>query len=205
MAAARVRPAEGAEGIEARPEGRNGEVWGWWRQRQEGIQREAEKELRRRRGERGSSRKAQGRRKSQQRRGMWPGPGCPWAQRLCWGQMAPTSWCADGQAQCLSSLLLAPLGLCPPQGAERWRKTGKPTKISQIGQTCGADKGRAGWDEVSAALRWGGSVRAACGHQNASSPALSGLIVSAAPRRAHAGGSHSEEFGGQSLTSKAPT
>lgn len=26
MAAARVRPAEGAEGIEARPEGRNGEV-----------------------------------------------------------------------------------------------------------------------------------------------------------------------------------
>lgn len=101
---------------------------------------------------------------------------------MCWGQRAPTSWCADRQAQCLSSLLLSPHGPCPPQGAERWRKTGKPTKISQVGQTCGADKGRAGWDEVSAAPRWGGPVRAACGHQNASSPALSGLIVSATPK-----------------------
>ena len=61
----------------------------------------------------------------------------------------------------------------PPRGSERWRKTGKPTKIFQIRQICGADKSHAGWDEASAAPQWGVPVKSDLWPQkNASSPAL---------------------------------
>lgn len=93
--------------------------------------------------------------------------------------------------------------LRPPQGSELWRKTGKPTKIFQIRQICSADKGRAGWDEVSVALQWGGPVKVACGHRkNASSPALGGGSLSQLPpKTAQAGGSHGQGIG----SSRSPT
>jgi len=75
-------------------------------------------------------------------------------------------------------------GLHPLQGSECWRKTGKPTKIFQTRQICGADKSHAGWDEVSVAPRWGGSVRRGLWPQkNASSPALSGAHCLSHPQK----------------------
>lgn len=75
-------------------------------------------------------------------------------------------------------------GLHPLQGSECWRKTGKPTKIFQTRQICGADKSRTGWDEVSVAPRWGGSVRSGLWPQkNASSPALSGAHCLSHPQK----------------------
>lgn len=129
------------------------------------------------------------------------GPGAPHgAQRVLRGaDLSPSSSCAtDHQAWC-PRMPLTPFpephhGLRPPQGSERWRKTGKPTKIFQIRQTCGADKSRAGWDEVSVAPQWGGPVKSGLWPQkNASSPALSGAHC--LPKRAHAGGAHSRGLG----------
>lgn len=111
------------------------------------------------------------------------GPGCPFgAHRVLWGaDFSPRSnHAADHQASCprnASHPFLQPHhGLRPPQGSKRWRKTGKPTKIFQIRQICGADKSRAGWDEVSVAPQWGGPVKSGLRPQkNASSPTLSGV------------------------------
>lgn len=93
---------------------------------------------------------------------------------------SPTTNCAtDHQAQ-RPRMPLTPFpqphnGLRPPQGSELWRKTGKPTKIFQIRQICGADKSCAGWDEVSVAPQWGGPIKSGLWPQkNASSPALRG-------------------------------
>lgn len=108
--------------------------------------------------------------------------------------------------ECLSPPAPAPRGVCAPRGTERWRKTGKPTRIFQIGQTCvqtkaalggmrfrllpnGADRSKwlvATEKYVISRSRWG---------------SLSQLL----PQRAHSGSSHSEGLRGQPLASRAPT
>lgn len=94
----------------------------------------------------------------------------------------------------------------PPQppssgGRQHWRRTGKPTKIFQIREICGADKSWAGWDEASVAPKWGGPVKSGLRlPENASSPALGwavgGSLSWLPPEGARAEGSHGERARG---------
>lgn len=124
-----------------------------------------------------------------QGRGVWPGPRVP-----VWGTgnavrgttlLPPPP--TEPQTTRQSPQVAFPQphhGLHLLQGSECWRKTGKPTKIFQTRQICGADKSRTGWDEVSVAPRWGGSVRSGLWPQkNASSPALSGAHCLSYPQK----------------------
>lgn len=131
------------------------------------------------------------------------GPGAPHrAQRVLRGaDLSPSSSCAtDHQAWC-PRMPLTPFpephhGLRPPQGSERWRKTGKPTKTFQIRQACGADKSCAGGMRFQLLPNGADPSKVACGHRKMRHLPLSvGLIVSATPKRAHAGGSHSRGLG----------
>lgn len=132
------------------------------------------------------------RHKSQQRRGMWPGPRGPvWGREsVMGGSFLPHFQLCHRPPGIVPKNASHPLPSAPPwpprppQGSERWRKTGKPTKIFQIRQTCGADKSRAGWDEVSVAPQWGGPVKRGLWPQkNASSPTLSGAHCLSYPQK----------------------
>ena len=133
---------------------------------------------------------------------MRPGSRVPiWGTGCCGGQISPplptmpqtTRHRAPGMP--LTPFPQPHHGLRPPQGSKRWGKTGKPTKIFQIRQICGADKSRAGWDEVSVAPQWGGPVKSGLWSQkNASSPTLSGArCLSYPPKEPNAGGSTVKE------------
>lgn len=120
------------------------------------------------------------------REGCVAGPGHPLrVQRVQGGTtLPPTSQGAEDHQARWPKIVFPQShhGLRPPRGSERWRKTGKPTKIFQIRQICGADKSRAGWDEVSVAPRWGGPTNSGLWEQkNASSRSPRGPLPQKSP------------------------
>lgn len=146
-----------------------------------------------------------------------PGPECclgpgrassPCAEGIG-GQLPPkrtTNHQAQGPQNASRPLPSTLHSLCSPQGSAHWRKTGKPTKIFQIGQICGADKSRTGWDEVSVAPRWGGPIKSGLRLQkNASSQLSVGAFCPSDPQKVPELGVPRLRNWGLSLASRAPT